>query len=220
MKNLLLIIAASTILISCGPSKAEIEAIEKEMQVSNVGEGNDTPKEEPKKIEEQVINSVEFIKNSLADNFFLKDNANKDFVITDLLVSDYSLSNDGNEAVITAYPYDPVIKKYLHFVYKWPNGEEIKDPHFIFNGEKLGCIKESTKRDKYSITLRDPKQLKLLKMYNSIKSYDHAHGDGNGIVIEDLIKIRGTFTKFDFHLLGFGEYVYFTNAEIINEDED
>lgn len=207
----LISIAAVTILTACGSNKSEVEETEKEKQVvtDTVVESKNTSNEEKAKIEEmQTINSVEFLKNLSSDNFFVKDNINKTFFITDLLVTEYQLDNDGNSAKLLAYSYDPKIKKHLR-ASLYGNVEFIP----ILNGKEISTIKNSDitndEYHQYIIYLKDPKQLKLLKMYNpkrisvetlkdskrwtnEISSHDtgYAHYE-----IRDLINIKGVFTK-------------------------
>lgn len=162
--------------------------------------------------EVKSINSMDFHKNMISDQFYRTENADKSFVLSDILITGYEIWGKGKlypdgAVILTGTAYNPLTKKYLqHF-------QEGQGSYgATLNGEKLE--RETSEEsyngsdewiDSYSITLTDQSQVKLLKIYDPKKSSGNTHILGNSapeggfpdekLDIKDLIKIEGVFKE-------------------------
>jgi hypothetical protein len=185
--------------------KQEYEKALKELREER--KNNAASTEDSNTADAQSVNSLEFIKNIHADNFFIEDNKDKTFIITDLLIIGYHYhlsKKHGPQATLQAYPYNPKTKTYylsnLSCYYSFL--------HPIFDGVHYQCTNDNDGNE-YEISLSNPKQIKSLNFYNPTNSDGFSKG---GTLV--LIKIRGEFT-------GINKYsnikeAKFENAEIIN----
>lgn len=136
------------------------------------------------------------LKDSIAASvFFLKDNANKTFVIKDLLVIGYQYSDQDPTEI-----YCPFYYKEKNAVNYW--GYARKHP-FTYDNKELTIVEES---GGYKIKLSNSKELKKLKLFDPKKEYKNVF-DGN---IKDCIAIKGKLTSVDYHT------IIIEDAEIMN----
>ncbi|MFZ4402302.1 MAG: hypothetical protein ACOYO1_19890 [Bacteroidales bacterium] len=146
-------------------------------------------------VENQGINSFEFMTKVSQDKKFLNENLDKTVVITDLLAGRYEkgLINGNERLLVYAFTYNPNDNKSI-------NDEFTFLKNSTYKGKQIQVINidEKFKMTTFEIILKDSKQAKTLSFFDATKDYNYASAkDGNGkdyYKFEDLIKVKGTVT--------------------------
>lgn len=207
-QNLKLIVAifCLSVFASCGGGNKESDATSTTPEL-NVTESTQTS-------EAITMTAYEFLIKLKSDNFFIKDNTGKEFILTDALVWNYDVS----ASLIEIAGYDPKTSEYI--------GTNDLDTYFEGKSLKKHNINNDTylQHTLVEAVLTDAKSVQNLKLYNPSEKAKFAMNDSlvrdeNGIGDHtistnrflDKISLRGTFSE----LNDGRHFVKFINAEII-----
>jgi hypothetical protein len=143
--------------------------------------------------ENSKINSFQFHDSIVKNIYFSNENFNKDFIVTDLLVSYYKYDSEKMEAYIYCLPYNPTENKFLV-----GNPIKAKDILTTLNGKKMNqFVYDDYEKDSHPflIYLENPKDLKRLKIFDSSENYSGIPSDFKKEDYRDLITISGQFAE-------------------------
>ncbi|OCB71212.1 hypothetical protein B0A79_22735 [Flavobacterium piscis] len=159
--------------------------------------------------ENKTITSFQFVNSIKKDMFFLDENLNKGIEISDFLIETYSYISSYNSCTLYCTPYD---KKTNTYVYTY--GYEKNDTKSL-NGNNLNKLMLSS--PSFVAHLKNPRDLKKLKMFDPNKTYVTTRNDVDNTnepvdsKIIDLVTIKGILIKDPKGIL------VIEDAEIINQ---
>lgn len=136
----------------------------------------------------KTITSFQFVNSIKKDMFFLDENLNKEIEISDFLIETYSYISSYNSCTLYCTPYDKKTNTYTYLY-----GFEEKDSKSL-NGKTLNKLQLTSKE--IVASLKDPKDLKKLKMFNpgetylTTKSSESTNGPFDSKIV-DLVTLKG-----------------------------